>query len=117
MGGVSTIGYTYQDHFSVDEDGNKIDNFVEAPSITTFQVKGGGRYNLDDRLSAFANFGYVQKPPILDNVIDYDGNVSTNPDNEKFISLKSVENMEVIKLLSKVVIITLNGKIETLQNL
>ena len=28
----------------------------------------------------------VQKPPILDNVIDYDGNVSTNPDNEKFIS-------------------------------
>ena len=24
--------------------------------------------------------------PILDNVIDYDGNVSQNPDNEKFIS-------------------------------
>jgi len=88
MGGVSTIGYTYEDHFAldVDEDGNKIDNFVEAPSITTFQVKGGGRYNLDDRLSAFANIGYVQKPPILDNVIDYDGNVSSNPDNEKFIS-------------------------------
>ena len=88
MGGVSTIGYTYEDHFAlnVDEDGNKIDNFVEAPSITTFQVKGGARYNLDDRLSAFANLGYVQKPPILDNVIDYDGNVSTNPDNEKFIS-------------------------------
>ncbi len=48
--------------------------------------EGGARYNLDDRLSAFANAGYVQKPPILDNVIDYDGNVSTNPDNEKFIS-------------------------------
>jgi len=88
MGGISTIGYTYEDHFAldVDEDGNKIDNFVEADAITTFQVKGGGRYNLDDRLSAFANVGYVQKPPILDNVIDYDGNVSTNPDNEKFIS-------------------------------
>jgi iron complex outermembrane recepter protein len=88
MGGVSTIGYTYEDHFAldVDEDGNKIDNFVKAPSITTFQVKGGARYNLDDRLSAFVNAGYVQKPPILDNVIDYDGNVSSNPDNEKFIS-------------------------------
>jgi len=88
MGGISTIGYTYEDHFAlnVDEDGNKIDNFVEAPAITTFQAKGGARYNLDDRLSAFANAGYVQKPPILDNVIDYDGNVSTNPDNEKFIS-------------------------------
>jgi len=88
MGGVSTIGYTYEDHFAldVDEDGEKIDNFVKAPSITTFQVKGGARYNLDDRLSAFVNAGYVQKPPILDNVIDYDGNVSSNPDNEKFIS-------------------------------
>ena len=88
MGGISTIGYTYEDHFAlnVDENGNEIDNFVEADAITTFQVKGGGRYNLDDRLSAFANLGYVEKPPILDNVIDYDGNVSTNPDNEKFIS-------------------------------
>ena len=76
MGGVSTIGYSYDDHFAVDAD------VVEADAITTFQVKGGGRYNLDDRLSAFANVGYVQKPPILDNVIDYDGNVSTNPDNE-----------------------------------
>ena len=46
-------------------------------------------------LKHFANIGYVQKPPILDNVIDYDGNVSQNPDNEKFTSLKSVENMEV----------------------
>ncbi len=90
MGGVSTIGYTYEDHFAldVDEDGNKIDNFVEADAITTFQVKGGGRYNLDDRLSAFANLGYVQKPPILDNVIDYDGNVSQNPSNEKFTSME-----------------------------
>ena len=80
MGGVSTIGYTYHDHFAVDAD------VVEADNITTFQVKGGGRFNLDDRMSAFANVGYVQKPPILDNVIDYDGNVSQNPDNEKFIS-------------------------------
>ena len=49
----------YQDHFSVEKE------VVEADAITTFQVKGGGRYNLDDRLSAFANIGYVQKPPIL----------------------------------------------------
>ena len=82
MGGISTIGYTYQDHFSVEKE------VVEADAITSFQVKGGGRYNLDDRLSAFANIGYVQKPPILDNVIDYDGNVSQNPDNEKFTSFE-----------------------------
>jgi len=80
MGGISTIGYSYLDHFAVDA------SKVSADAITTFQVKGGGRYNLDDRLSAFANIGYVEKPPILDNVIDNDGNVSQNPDNEKFIS-------------------------------
>ena len=82
MGGISTIGYTYQDHFSVEKE------LVEADNITSFQVKGGGRYNLDDRLSAFANLGYVQKPPILDNVISYDGTVSTDPDNEKFTSME-----------------------------
>ena len=80
MGGISTIGYTYKDHFSVEKE------LVEADNITTFQIKGGGRYNLDDRMSAFANIGYVQKPPILDNVIAYDGTVSQDPDNEKFIS-------------------------------
>ena len=82
MGGVSTIGYSYDDHFAVDF------KKVEAPSITTFQVKGGGVFNLDDRLSVFANLGYVQKPPILDNVIDYDGNVAYSPDNEKFTSME-----------------------------
>jgi hypothetical protein len=94
MAGISTIGYSYLDHFggewsSFDGTGaptySKKDK-VEADNITTFQVKGGGVFNLDDRLSAFANLGYVEKPPILDNVIDYDGNVATNPSNEKFTS-------------------------------
>ena len=82
MTGISTIGYTYKDHFSTDN------SVVEADAITTFQVKGGGVFNLDDRMSAFVNGGYVEKPPILDNVIAYDGTVSTNPDNEKFKSFE-----------------------------
>ena len=82
MGGISTIAYSYDDHFAVDFEK------VEAPAITTFQVKGGGVYNLDDRMSGFVNAGYVQKPPILDNVIDYDGNIATNPENEKFTSFE-----------------------------
>jgi len=90
MAGVSTIGYTYLDHFATDATDvtKKNTTVVEAPSITTFQVKGGGVFNLDDRMSAFVNGGYVEKPPILDNVIDYDGNVATNPDNEKFQSFE-----------------------------
>ena len=82
MGGISTIGYTYLDHFAVDAD------VVKADNITTFQVKGGGVFNLDDRMSAFVNGGYVEKPPILDNVIAYDGTVASNPDNEKFNSFE-----------------------------
>ena len=58
MGGISTILYTYQDHFSVEKE------VVEA-IITSFQVKGGGRYNLDDRLSPFLNIGYVQNHQFL----------------------------------------------------
>ena len=82
MGGISTIGYTYLDHFAVDAD------VVKADNITTFQVKGGGVFNLDGRMSAFVNGGYVEKPPILDNVIAYDGTVASNPDNEKFTSFE-----------------------------
>ena len=82
MSGISTIGYSYLDHFAVDA------SKVSADAITTFQVKGGGVFNLDDRMSAFVNGGYVEKPPILDNVIAFDGTVSTNPDNEKFTSFE-----------------------------
>ena len=107
MGGISTIGYSYHDHFAVDAD------VVEADNITTFQVKGGGVFNLDDRLSAFANLGYVEKPPILDNVIDYDGNVATNPSTKSSHQQKLVVLTEVELLLLKVVTTIHNGKIET----
>ena len=60
-----------------------------------FQVKVVVVYNLDDRLSAFANIGYVQKPPILDNVIDYDGNVSQNQTMRNSHLSKSVVLTEV----------------------
>jgi len=82
MSGISTIQYSYLDHFAVDA------SKVSADAITTFQVKGGGVFNLDDRMSAYVNGGYVEKPPILDNVIAYDGTVSTNPENEKFKSFE-----------------------------
>jgi len=89
MGGLSTIAYSYEDHFAADTDslGETIDNYDEADAITTFQLKGGGTYNLDDRMSVFANAGYVQKPPIMDNVIG-SGYVSSDPDNEKFKSFE-----------------------------
>ena len=70
MGGISTIGYSYLDHFggeweflgtgpSTYTKGDK----VTADNITTFQVKGGGVFNLDDRMSAFANLCLLYTSP------------------------------------------------------
>ena len=80
MGGVSSIAYTYQDHFTV------ADEVIEADAIITTQFKGGAMYDITDGISVFGNFGIVEKPPIMDNVIYFDGTVASDPANEKFIS-------------------------------
>ena len=36
-------------------------------------------YDIDDNVSLFGNFGIVEKPPIMDNVIYYDGTVASDP--------------------------------------
>ena len=86
MGGLSSIKYSYQDHFTV---ANEV---VKADAISTFQVKGGAMYDVDDNVSVFANTGYVEKPPIMDNVIYYDGTVASDPSNESFISSEAGVN-------------------------
>ena len=96
MGGLSSIKYSYQDHFTVDNE------VIKADAISTFQVKGGGLYRLNDGLSVFGNAGYVEKPPIMDNVIYYDGTVATDPANEKFISTEAGLNYSGRKAAVKV---------------
>ena len=88
MAGFSSIAYTYEDHFAANTDslGGAIDNFVEADAISTIQYKGGAMYDLSNELSIFANYGKVEKPPIMDNVIYYDGTVASDPTNEVFES-------------------------------
>ena len=80
MAGFSSIKYSYQDHFTV------ADEVIEADAISAMQFKGGGKYHLADNLSVFGNFGIVEKPPIMDNVIYFDGTVASDPSNEKFVS-------------------------------
>ena len=96
MGGLSSIKYSYQDHFTV---ANEV---VKADAISTFQVKGGVMYDVDDNVSVFANSGYVEKPPIMDNVIYYDGTVASDPINESFISSEAGVNFESDKFAVKV---------------
>lgn len=98
MAGISTIKYSYTDHFrraSSDPsspDYNK-EYYVETDNIWGFQVKGGGLYNVSDQVGLFANAGYVSKVPIFDGVID-DGSGVMNPDpkNETFISVEAGAN-------------------------
>ena len=84
MFGFSQIAYTYQDHFTVAD--AVIDH---GDPITTTQFKGGAMYDVNDNISLFANFGVVEKPPIMDNVIYFDGTVASDPANEEFQSIEA----------------------------
>jgi hypothetical protein len=86
MYGMSGIKYSYQDHFSV------ADEVIKAHPIVTKQYKGGAMYSINDNMSVFANYGMVEKPPIMDNVIYFDGTVATDPANERFESIEGGVN-------------------------
>jgi len=96
MAGFSQIAYTYQDHFSVAD--AVIDH---GDAITTMQFKGGAMYDVADGISVFANFGLVEKPPIMDNVIYFDGTVASDPANEKFQSIEAGVNYSAGNMLVK----------------
>jgi len=82
MVGLSSISYSYQDMFTTAQE------VVKADAISTTQIKGGLMYDLSDNISVFGNYGLVEKPPILDNVIYYDGTVASDPVNETFNSME-----------------------------
>jgi hypothetical protein len=86
MLGLTQIAYSYQDHFTV------ADEKITADPISTIQWKGGAMYDVTDDVSVFGNFGIVEKPPIMDNVIYFDGTVASDPANERFISSEAGVN-------------------------
>ncbi len=106
MIGLSSIKYTYINHFRTTEVYNETNapdsTMIGEPNpdsgeltaetnwINGFQVKGGSSYILSDELDVYGNVGYVSKVPIFDDVID-DGNgtQAENPKNEKFTSLEA----------------------------
>ncbi|SVC59503.1 uncharacterized protein METZ01_LOCUS312357, partial [marine metagenome] len=96
MLGLTQIAYSYQDHFTV------ADEKITADPISTIQWKGGAMYDVNDNVSVFGNFGIVEKPPIMDNVIYFDGTVASDPANEKFISTEAGLNYSADKYAVKV---------------
>jgi hypothetical protein len=96
MVGISKIAYSYQDHFTV------ADEKITADPISTLQWKGGAMYDVTDNISVFGNFGIVEKPPIMDNVIYFDGTVASDIKNERFISSEAGVNFSLDKVTVKV---------------
>ncbi len=98
MGGVSTIKYSYTDHFrrASDDPTDPAYNdeyFLETDNIWGYQIKGGGLYNVNDQVDVFANAGFVSKVPIFDGVInDANGVMNPDPKNETFLSFEAGTN-------------------------
>jgi outer membrane cobalamin receptor len=105
MAGVSMIKYSLVDHFkkasnhTADyiEATSKGEVFIDADWVTALQFKGGGLYRVNDEMDVFANFGIVEKPPILDNIIDdIEISLAEDPVNEQFLSLEAGLNMRMM---------------------
>lgn len=105
MGGISTIKYKSVNHFLDDGSGNEL---VQDPdNILGGQIKAGGLYNLTDQWDLFVNAGYISKVPILDGVIlDEDGAMNPDPQNEKFISFEAGANFGSV---DRSVVVNLNA--------
>lgn len=105
MGGFSMIKYSLIDYFKKASNydyayvtaSDKGELIIDADWVSSFQVKGGGLYRVNEEVDVFANFGYVEKPPILDNIIDdIEVSLATDPVNEKFISVEAGANLRLM---------------------
>ncbi len=88
--GNSYIDYSYTDHFAKSEADTTKELFVEAKGISGYQIKGGFSYRPVGGFSVFANYGYISKVPIFDNVIDdASGTLADDPKNEIFNAIEA----------------------------
>jgi len=95
MGGYSMVKYSFQDFYkkasnydySYVETGDDGEVVINADWVSALQAKGGGLYKVTSDMDVFANFGWVQKVPVFDNVIDdITATLASDPTNETFIS-------------------------------
>jgi len=88
--GLSSVKYTFVNHFMKDPDDPTKEMETKTDMITGYQAKGGLSYLVMPDLGIFGNAGYVSKPPIFDEVIDdSDGKKADDPQNEKFMSAEA----------------------------
>lgn len=88
MAGMSTVKYSFTDHFRDAGDGTEF--FAETDRIWGGQVKGGALVNMTDEAAVFVNAGFVSKVPIVDAALDdVTGIVNPDPKNEKFTAFEA----------------------------
>lgn len=76
-------GFTYFN----DEEGYKAEK-TPWKWFSGFTAKGGANYNINNRMNAFFNLGYLNKAPRFNNVFYYDNELFTNIENEKVKSFE-----------------------------
>ncbi len=90
-GGFSMIKYSNENHFKMGPDGGYLT--LDPDAITGYQFKGGASYRLTTAVDIYANGGYINRVPILDQVMDdQNGILVKNPDNEKILSFEGGVN-------------------------
>ncbi|MDR9399744.1 MAG: TonB-dependent receptor [Salibacter sp.] len=88
MGGFTTVSYDYTDHFTADENGEKLT--IETDNLPGFQFKGGASYDIASNLNIYANGGYISRNPIFDYAInDGAGIAYEDPKNEKITTFEA----------------------------
>ncbi|EDY82070.1 TonB-dependent receptor, putative [Verrucomicrobiia bacterium DG1235] len=87
MIGLSQISYSFKDYFKELSPGRYYE--IDSDTFDGMQIKLGGRYDINETTSMYANFGYVEKVPIFDTVIDDgSGQAYVNPPNEVFVNVE-----------------------------
>jgi hypothetical protein len=103
--GYSVIKYDYEDRFRTagkladgSPDLSSGIRVIETDWIGGYQFKGGASFRVTTETDVYANFGYVSKVPIFDQVIDdVNGVQLEDPLNEKFISGELGANFRLLK--------------------
>ncbi|KUG25086.1 tonb-dependent receptor [hydrocarbon metagenome] len=103
--GYSMIKYDYEDRFRTaaklpngDPDPSSGIRVIETDWIGGYQFKGGASFRVTAETDVYANFGYVSKVPIFDQVIDdVNGVQLEDPKNEKFLSAELGANFRLMK--------------------
>ena len=103
--GYSIIKYDFVDHYKTqsklangDPDLSSGERMIESDWIGGYQFKGGASFRVTPETDVYANFGYVSKVPIFDQVIDDVNSVQIdNPQNEKFISGELGANFRLLR--------------------